>query len=115
MDFLRVGGSRKKVYRFVVLYIRLLIIRVGIVRTSKSCRLFVTPVNCQASLSFPISWSLRKLMSIESVMLSNLFILCPPLFLPSDFTSISVFSSHQVAKVLELSSSALVLPMNNQS
>ena len=93
MDFPRVGGPRKKVYRFVVLYVRLLIIRVVIVQTSKSCRLFVTPVNCQAPLSFPISWSLRKLMSIESVMLSSHFILCPPLFLPSDFPSISVFSN----------------------
>ena len=32
---------------------------------------------CQASLSFTISWSLLKLMSTESVMPSNLFILSP--------------------------------------
>ena len=48
----------------------------------------------QASLSFTISWSLLKLMSIESVMPSNLLILCCPLLLlPSIFPSIRVFSS----------------------
>ena len=35
----------------------------------------------QVSLSFTISWSLLKLMSIESVMLSNHLILCCPLLL----------------------------------
>ena len=41
---------------------------------------------CQASLTFIISWSLLKLMSIESVMPSNHLILCLPfLFLPSIF------------------------------
>ena len=47
---------------------------------------------CQASLSFTISQSLLKLMSIESMMLSNHIILCCPLLLlPSIFPSISVF------------------------
>ena len=47
----------------------------------------------QASLSFTISWSLLKLMSIESVMPFNHLILCHPLpLLPSVFTSIRVFS-----------------------
>ena len=57
---------------------------------------FVTPwiATRQASLSFSISWSLLKLMSIESVILSNHLILCHPLlFLPSIFPSIRVFSS----------------------
>ena len=46
-----------------------------------------------ASLLFTISQSLLKLMSIESVMLSNHLILCPPLLLlPSIFPSIRVFS-----------------------
>ena len=46
---------------------------------------------CQAPLSFTISWSLFKLMSIESVMPSNCLILCHPLlFLPSIFPSIRV-------------------------
>ena len=48
---------------------------------------------CQASLSFTISWSLLKLMSIESVMPSNHLIFCHPLLLlPSIFPSIRVFS-----------------------
>ena len=52
------------------------------------------PVLRQASLSFTISWSLLKFMSIESVMLSNCLILCCPLLLlPSIFPSIRVFSS----------------------
>ena len=58
--------------------------------------LFVTPwvAGCQASLSFNISQSLLKLMSIESVMPSNRLILCHPLLLlPSIFPSIRVFSS----------------------
>ena len=48
----------------------------------------------QASLFFTISWSLFKLMSIESVMPSNHLILCYPfLLLPSIFPSIRVFSN----------------------
>ena len=48
----------------------------------------------QASLSFTISCSLLKLMSIESVMPSNHLVLCHPLFLlPSIFLSIRVFSN----------------------
>ena len=46
----------------------------------------------QASLSFTISRSLLKLMSIESVMPSNHLILCHPLLpLPSIFATIRVF------------------------
>ena len=65
------------------------------------------PAARQASLSFIMSRSLLKFMSIELVMLSNYLILCCPLLLlPSIFPSIRVFSnefgsSHQVAKVLE--------------
>ena len=58
--------------------------------------LFVTPwtAACQTPLSFTISWSLLKLMSIESVMPSNHLILCRPLLLlPSIFPSIRVFSN----------------------
>ena len=48
----------------------------------------------QASLSFTVSWSLLKLMSIELMMLSNHLILCHPLLLlPSIFSSIRVFSN----------------------
>ena len=49
--------------------------------------------HCQASLSFTISQSLLKLMSMESVMPSNHLILCHPLLLlPLIFPSIRVFS-----------------------
>ena len=48
---------------------------------------------CQASLSITNSWSLH----IESVMVSNNFILCHPLLLlPSIFPSIRVFSNESV-------------------
>ena len=56
----------------------------------------VTPQTaaCQASLSFTISWSLHKLMSIESVMPSNHLTLCLPLLLPpSVFPRIRAFSN----------------------
>ena len=54
----------------------------------------------QASLSFTISQSLRKLMSIESAMLSNHLILCCPLLLlPSTFPSIRVFSNESVLHI----------------
>ena len=46
----------------------------------------------QASLSFTVSQSLLKLMSIESVMPSNHLILCHPLLLPLVFLSMRVFS-----------------------
>ena len=47
----------------------------------------------QASLFLPISQSLLKLLSIESVMpSSHLILCCPLLFLPSVFPSIRVFS-----------------------
>ena len=62
-------------------------------------RLFATPLTaaCQASLSFTISWSLLKLMSIELVMSSNHLVLCHPiLLLPSFFLSIRVFSNESV-------------------
>ena len=51
----------------------------------------------QASLSIANSWSLLKLISIESMMPSNHLILCPPLpLLPSVFLNIRVFSNESV-------------------
>ena len=47
----------------------------------------------QASLSFTISQSLFKLMSIDSVMTPKHLILCCPLLQPSIFPSIRVFSN----------------------
>ena len=66
---------------------------------SLSCvRLSTTPWTAahQASLPITHSWSLLKLMSIESVMPSNHLILCHSLLLPpSIFPSIRVFSVSQ--------------------
>ena len=66
------------------------------VQSLSRVRLFATPWTAarQASLSITKSWSLPKLMSIESVMPSNHLILCRPLLLlPSIFSSIRVFSN----------------------
>ena len=55
---------------------------------------------CQTSLSFTISQTLLKLMSIESVMTSNHLILFHPLLLlPSIFPSIRVFSNHSALRI----------------
>ena len=69
---------------------------------AQSCPTLVTPwiAACQASLSITNSWSLPKLISIESVMPSNHLILCCPLFLPpSIFPSIRVFSTESVLHI----------------
>ena len=60
------------------------ILSTAVVVQSLSCVwLFATlsTVACQATLSFTVSWSLLKFMSIELVMISNHLILCRPLFL----------------------------------
>ena len=74
---------------------------------------------CQTSLSFTISQSLLKVMSIELAMPSNHLILCHPLLLlPSIFPSIRVFSNESVLRIsgqsIRISASASVLPMNIQ-
>ena len=66
-------------------------------------------------LSFTISQSLLKLLSIESVMPSNHLILsCPLLLLPSIFPSIRVFSYELTlaSDGQSIGASASVLPMN---
>ena len=67
-----------------------------VVQSLSRVRPFGTPWTAarQTSLSFTISRSLLKLMSIESVMPSNHLVFChPPLLLPSVFPSIRVSSN----------------------
>ena len=67
---------------------------------TQSVRLFATPWAAarQASLSIS-SWSLLKLISIESVVSSNHLILCHPLLPPSIFPSIRVFANESVLHI----------------
>ena len=58
------------------------------------------PAARQAFLSITNSWSLLKLMSIESVMpSSHLILCCPLLLLPSVFPNIRVFSNESVFSI----------------
>ena len=81
-------------------------------------QLFATPWTAalQASLSFTISWSLLRFMSIESVMLSNHIIVCFPLLLPSIFPTSGSFpvSWHFASSGQSIGASASVLPVNIQ-
>ena len=72
------------------------------VQSLSHVRLFATPWTAarQASLSITSSWSLPKLMSIESVMPSNHLILSHPLLLlPSIFPSIRGFSNESALRI----------------
>ena len=75
----------------------------ALVSQSLSCVwLFATPWTAarQAFFSITNSWSLLKLMSIESVMLSNHLTLCHPLlFLSLIFPSIRVFSNKLTLRI----------------
>ena len=65
-------------------------------------QLFATPWTAahQASLSITNSWSLLRLLTLESVMPSNHLILCRPLpLLPSIFPSIRVFSDESALRI----------------
>ena len=64
------------IFRFIWMWL----VVVFVVQLLSWVRLFVAwTAACQASLSFTVSWSLLKFMSIESVMPSNHLILCHPL------------------------------------
>ena len=95
-------------------------LQVVVVQLLSCVPLFAIPwtVALQASLSFIISQSLLKFMSVESVMPSNYLIpCCPLLLLPSIFPSIRDFSN-ELALIkwssIGASVSASVLPMNIQ-
>ena len=91
----------------------------NVVQSCRHVQLFVTPWTAahQASLSFTISWSLLKLMSIESVMPSSHLILCVPFSscLQSFLVSGSFPVSHLFAsggQIIGASASASVPPMD---
>ena len=76
--------------------------KLAVVQSFSHIWLFATPWTAafQANLSFTISWSLLKLVSIELVMPSNHLILCHPLLLlPSIFPIIRVFSSESALHI----------------
>ena len=93
----------------------------SLVQSLSHVRLFVTPWTAarQTSLSITNSQSLPKLMSIESVMPSNHFILCRPLsscpqsFPASGFFSVSQFFASG-GQSIGVSASTSVLPMNTR-
>ena len=75
------------------------VIQFSTVQLLSRVQLFATPWTAarQASLSITNSWSLLKLMSIESVRPSNHLISCHPLLLlPSIFPSTRIFSNESV-------------------
>ena len=72
------------------------------VQSLSGVRLFATPWPAvyQASLSITNSWILLKIMSIELLMPSNIFVLCRPLLLlPSIFPSTRVFPSESALHI----------------
>ena len=92
---------------------------VAAVQSLSHVRLFATPwtAACQASLSFTLSQSTLKLMSIESVMPSNHLILCHPF--PSCLQSLPASGSLLMSQLFaslgqstRALASASVLPMN---
>ena len=88
---------------------------------AQSCPTLCDPMDCstQASLSFTISWSWLKLLSIEPLMPSNHLILCRPLLLlPSIFPASGYFQMSQFftldGQSIGASASTSVLPVNIQ-
>ena len=68
-----------------------LLMFIVVVQLLSCVQLFATPWTPGSCVS-TVSWSLLKIMSLELVTLSNKFILCHPLLLPSIFPIIRVFS-----------------------
>ena len=87
-------------YFALFIFIILITAFVVVVQSLSHVQPFVTPWTHQAFLSFTISWSLLKFMSIELMMLSNhLIFSCPLLLLPSIFPSIRVFSNESALQI----------------
>ena len=74
---------------------------VVVIQLLSHIQLFATPWTAahQVCLSFSISQTLPKFMSIESVMAFNHLILCHPLLLPSIFANIRIFSNGSVLHI----------------
>ena len=112
-----------KTYNFITIYIKPIMVmhKSSSIQSLSHVQLFVIPwiAACQASLSITNSWSLLKLMSIESVTPSNHLILCRPLLLlPSIFPIIRVFSNESVLYIRwpkYWSFSFSISPSNEQS
>ena len=88
---------------------------------AQSCPALCDPMGSsnQVSLSFTVSWSLLKLMSIESMMPSNHLILYHPhLLCPQSFPASASFTMSWLfvsgGQSIGASASASVLPMNIQ-
>ena len=80
----------------------MLLVTIVVTVVIQRVQLFAAPWTAarQASMSFPVSWSLLKLVSTESVMPSNHLILFRSFLLfPSIFTSIKVFSNESVLHI----------------
>ena len=107
--------------RFIIWLEVCKIISFSLVQSLSCVRLFATPWTAahQASLSITNSWSLLKLMSIESVMPYNHLIFCCPLLLHlRSFPALGSFQMSQFfasgGQSIGVSASASVLPMNIQ-
>ena len=90
-----------------------------LVQSLSHVQLFATPwtAACQASLSFTISWSLLKLISIESEMWSSsLFLYCPLLSCLQSSPALRSFPMSQLFTQggQSIGASASILPLNIQ-
>ena len=97
------------------------LVTVVVFQSLSHVQLSVTPwiAACQTLLSFTISWSFLKLMSIESVMPSNHLIFCHPLLLPlQSFPASGSFQMSQFfasgGQSIGVSASTSAFPMNIQ-
>ena len=102
----RYGFSSSHVWMWELDYKESLLLLLLLLCRFSRVRLFATPWTAARQVSLSIikhhqnSWSLLKLMSIESVMPFNCLILCHPLLLlPSIFPSIRVFSNDSVLHI----------------
>ena len=82
------------------------------------CIILLWTLARRASLSFTISRSLLKFLSIDSVMANHLILCCPLLLLPLNFPSLNIFSNESALCIrwpkFGVSASTAVLPMNIQ-